>query len=242
MRTRIDRLARSVPFFRRFVALPSTTLLLLTCSVQAGTVLQFAQVNAGNFVTATESGGVTTLSTANNPLPDGGPLSIIVSVTNFNGAPFPPIPVFETFVNVVSTDAATSSGGTITQHFAGEIDFTVGPGPAGGSNLAYLMATFTDAVFSGSTNSASLNISVPHLIFGSNMAPFGPDTGMSIAFTGIGPQLGMTDGSVASFTAQNAGTFSSTQGVPEPGTLCLASSAIVVGTLAYGRKRMKNER
>ena len=42
------------------------TFLLLTSSTQAGTVLQFAQVNAADTVTATDTAGVTTLSTAGN--------------------------------------------------------------------------------------------------------------------------------------------------------------------------------
>jgi hypothetical protein len=44
------------------------------------------------------------------------------------------------------------------------------------------------------------------------------------------------DGSVGSFGAQNAGTISATL-IPEPGTLCLGSIAVVLGTLFYRKKR-----
>jgi hypothetical protein len=235
MRRSVDRLGNSARFLGRSFALPCAALLLLTSSTEAGTVLQFAQVNASDDVTATQSGGVTTLSTANNV--DGALVSIPVVVSNFNGAPFPPAPVFETFVGVTSTGTATSAGGTISQLFSGVIMFTSG---TGGTGTDFLTATFTNAVFSGSANAASLNVSAPNLTFASDLATFGAVTGMSLSFSGITPALGITGNSVASFTAQNSGTFSATN-VPEPGTLCLASVALVCGTLAFGRKKMQNQ-
>jgi hypothetical protein len=235
MNTRHQGLAVLARFMRRCFALACVTSLLMTSSTKASTVLQFAQVLATDSVTATESGGVTTLTTSS--LTDG---SIPVVVSNFNGKPFPPgIPVFETFVGVTSTGAATTSGGTISQTFSGTVEFTSGPGGTGA--LDYLTAKFTNAIFSGSGNSASLNATAPNVTFTSNQAAFGSDTGMSLAFTGVTPPLGITGGSISSFTAQNAGTFSATI-VPEPSALCLASFAAVIGTLAaYGKKRMKNE-
>jgi hypothetical protein len=228
----------SARFLRRFFALACATLFLVTSSTKAGTVLQFSQVNAGDNVTASESGGVTTLSTAGNA--DGGGTSIPVAVSNFDGAPFPPgILVFETFVGVTSTGAATSSGGTISQLFSGQIVFSEGL-PPGINPPILLVATFANAVFSGSANAASLNISAPNLTLSSDLATFPPITGMAIGFSGIGA-LGITDGSVANFTmAQNAGTFSAAA-VPEPSALFLGSLAVVIGTItAYGRKRMKH--
>jgi hypothetical protein len=236
MNRRHDGLAVLARFMRRSFALACVTLLLMTSSTKASTVLQFAQVLATDSVIATESGGVTTLSTTGNA--DGAGLSIPVVVSNFNGVPEPPgFILFETFVGVASTGTATSSGGTISQNFSGTIEFTTGPG---GTGIDFLTAKFTNAVFSGSGNSASLNATAPNVTFTSSVASFGPDTGMSVAFSGITPPLGIAGGSVASFTAQNSGTFSAV--VPEPSSLCLASFAAVIGTLAaYGKKRMKNE-
>jgi hypothetical protein len=237
MNKRHHGLAVLARFMRRSFALACVTSLLMTSSTKATTVLQFSQVLATDSVTATESGGVTTLSTAGNT--DGAGLSIPLVVGNFNGSPFSPlIPVFETFVGVTSTGAATTSGGTISQTFSGTIEYTSAPGGLGGN---FLTAKFTNAIFSGNGNSASLTATAPNVTFTSSMAAFGSDTGMSLAFTGVTPALGITGGSISSFTAQNAGTFSATI-VPEPSALCLASFAAVIGTLAaYGKKRMKNE-
>jgi len=213
--------------------------LLLGSTTNAGTVLQFAQVSASDIVTATDTAGTTTLSTAGNV--DGGLMSIPVAVTNFDGAPTPPgFVLFETFFGVTSTAAATTSGGTISQTYSGTIEFSSLPGGAGAD---FLTATFSSAVLSGSGNSASLNATAPDLVFTSGVATFGPNTGMSIAFSGITPApLSIAgDGSIASYTAQNSGTFSATAAIPEPGSLCLASFAVVVGALAYGRKKMKNQ-
>jgi hypothetical protein len=237
MNTRHQELAVLARFMRRSFALACVTSLLMTSSTKASTVLQFAQVLATDSVTATESGGVTTLTTSS--LTDG---SIAVVVSNFNGKPEPPgFVVFETFVGVHSTDTATSSGGTtptITQTFSGTIEYT---GLPGGLGPNFLTATFTNAVFSGSGNAASLSATAPNVTFTTNQAAFGPDTGMALAFSGVTPPLSISGGSVASFTAQNSGTFSATI-VPEPSGLCLASFAAVIGTLAaYGKKRMKNE-
>jgi hypothetical protein len=229
----------SARFLRRSFALACATLFLVTSSIKAGTVLQFSQVNAGDNVTASESGGATTLSTAGNA--DGGGTSIPVAVSNFDGAPFPPgIPVFETFVGVTSTGAATSSSGTISQLFSGQIVFSEGL-PPGINPPILLVATFANAVFSASANAAALMVSAPNLTLTSELATFPPITGMAIGFSGITPALGITDGSLANFTmAQNAGTFSAA--VPEPSALCLGSLAVVIGSVtAYGRKRMKIE-
>jgi hypothetical protein len=231
MSTRHHGLAVLSPFLRRSLALACVTLLLMTSSTKASTVLQFAQVLATDSITATDTNGVTTLSTP--------ALSLPVVVSNFNGTPEPPgFIVFETFVGVHSTDTATSSGGTITQTFSGTIEYT---GLPGGLGPNYLTATFTNAVFSGSGNAASLSATAPNVTFTTNQAAFGPDTGIALAFSGVTPPLSISGGSVASFTAQNSGTFSATI-VPEPSALCLASFAAVIGTLAaYGKKRMKNE-
>jgi len=237
MNRRHHGLAVLARFMRRSFALACVTSLLMTSSTKATTVLQFAQVLATDSVIATASGGVTTLSTTGNA--DGGGLSIPVVVSNFNGVPEPPgFILFETFVGVHSTNTATSSGGTITQTFSGTIEYTGLPGGLGSN---FLTATFTNAVFSGSGNAATLSATAPNVTFTSNQAAFGPDTGMALGFSGVTPPLSISGGSVASFTAQNSGTFSATI-VPEPSGLCLASFAAVIGTLAaYGKKRMKNE-
>jgi len=245
MSTRHYGLAVIARFLRRTFALACVTSLLMTSSTKAANELQFSQFNSAqpnpDVVTATETGGVTTLSTTGNA--DGLNVSIPIVVTNFNGTPQPPGEIlFETFVGVHSTSGASLSGTTISQVYSGTIEFSQ---LAGGLGTKFLTATFTNAVLSGSGNSASLNATAPNLVFTSDLVSIPPDanTGLSIAFTLVnGAPLSISSGSVAGFTATNAGTLAVLAAVPEPSALCLASFAAVIGTLAaYGKKRMKNE-
>jgi hypothetical protein len=213
------QLAKSARFLRRSFAFACVVSLVLGSSTQASTVLQFGQTNPNDVVTATESGTTVTLSTAGNA--DGGGVSIPVTITNFMGAPLS-IPAFETFVGV------TNGGGST---FSGEIEIT---GGIGGAAPIYLTATFTNATFTPMGSfAASLGISSPNVVLNSMFAPLDGNEGMSISFSGVVPALGTFP-----WTAQNTGTFSSTI-VPEPASLCLASIAVVIGTLAYRRKRVK---
>jgi hypothetical protein len=229
MNTPARRLVVSAQFWRRTCALACATLLLLTSSSRAGTVLQFSQVAPTSSVTGSESSGTTTLSATSVP----------VILSNYNGVPQPPgIVVYET-LTATSITTATSASGTVTQDYSGSVSFTASPGGAGAN---YLTATFSDAVFSGKGNSASLNSTFPNLTFTTNIpgVTFGPITGLSLAFSDVTPPVSITSGSVSSFTASNAGTASAS--IPEPGTLWLGSTAVVIGTLAaFGRKRMKHK-
>jgi len=229
----------SARFCRRFFALACAATLLLGSSARASsTVLAFGQLNPADIITATDIAGVTTLKTTGNL--DGFGVSVPVLASNYLGVPQPfGLLMYETFVGVTSNGAAANVGGTIGQNFSGEIEFTSAPGGAG---LVYLIATFgPNGKFSGGANgaSASLNASVPqdNVIFTVPGMDYG-FAAMSVGFSGIDPVLSIAGASVAGFTGQNSGTFSATL-VPEPGTLCMASIAVIVGTLAYGRKKMK---
>jgi len=247
MSTPDHRLAVSARFLRRSFAFACVALLLLGSSTNAGTtVLQFGQIDPTDIVTATDVAGVTTLSTAGNA--DGNNVSILVNITNFLGVPGVNIPAFETFVNVTSSGPAFSSGGSDFQAYTGTIEFTSLPGRAGTN---YMTATLSNvgghpastlfgadggagATWSGSQPPAGL-------VLTSDFALLGPPTSMGMGFSFINPSLSIAgDGSIANFTGQNSGTFSASI-VPEPGTFCMASFAVVFGLLAYGKKRMKNE-
>lgn len=211
--------------------------LLTGGSANAGTVLAFGQLNPSDTITATESGGVTTLSTAGNA--DGGGVSIPVLASSYLGVPQPlGLLMYETFVNVTSTGAATSSGGTVSQAYSGTIEFTSAPGGAG---TLFLSVTFSggNQAFTGSAGgaSASLNASEPgDSVMFTIPGQLASNAGMSLSFSGLTPGLGITGGSVAGFGAQNSGTFSATV-VPEPGTLALASIAVVFGSFGFRRAR-----
>jgi hypothetical protein len=248
MNNPVQQSALSARLLRRTFAFACAASLLLGSSAKASsTVLGFSQQNPLDVITASESGGVTTLSTAGNA--DGAGVSIPVSITNYLGVPQVPFPIlaFETFVDVHSTGTATNVGGTISQNFVGTVEFTVNPGVAGPGNPAFLIATFSgpNGTFSGGAGGGGANLgasepsdtvtfTVPGMSFS--------NASVALSFSGIvvPPGLGITGGSVGPFTAQGAGTFSATT-VPEPGTLGLASLAVVIGTLAYGRRRIRNQ-
>jgi hypothetical protein len=245
MSTSDQRLAFSARFLGRPFAFVCAALLLLSSSAKADTVLQFGQTNPFDIVTATNNGaGTTTLSSAGNV--DGANVSIPVEITNFLGVSVL-IPAFETYVGVTSIGAASSSHGSDFQNFTGTIEFTSAPGGAG---LNYLTATFAPVGGSsavglsgadGGTGASLLATRPPdNLTLTSDFALLGPPSSLSIGFSNVSPALHIAGGSIGSFTAQNAGTISASA-VPEPGTLCLASCAIVIGALAYGKKRMKDE-
>jgi hypothetical protein len=214
---------------------------MLGSTTKAGTVLQFAQSNPTDVITATNDGaGTTTYSTAGNA--DGGLTSVPVLASNYLGVPFPlGLPMFETFVGVTSSGAATTAMGSVMQNVSGTVEFTSLPGGAG---ALYLSASFGPAgLFSGGAGggSGSINASVPtdNVVFTVPAMNF-QNAALSLSFSGITPVVGIAAGSVASFTGQNSGTFSAvTASIPEPSTFCLAGFAVVGVGLAYGRKKMK---
>lgn len=116
----------SARFLRRLAAIACTATLLLGSSARASTtVLAFGQLNPADIITATDIAGVTTLSTFAFPENgDGGFVSVPVLATNYLGVPQPfGLLMYETFVGVTSNGVATD-GGTISQKFSGEIEFT----------------------------------------------------------------------------------------------------------------------
>jgi len=246
MSTPDQQLAFSARFLRRSFALACAALLLLLLGSSANassmTVLQFGQTNPFDIITATDNGVTTTLSTAGNV--DGGGVSVPVTITNFLGTPGLAIPAFETFVNVMSTGPAT---GSVSQPFSGTIEFTSAPGGAG---INFLTATFGPAGGSSPTLAgtsggltANLTASDPPQSLALSTDPIfttilSPPSSMNIAIGNITPPLGTSGSTIAGFTAQNSGTFSASATViPEPGTLCLASFAVVFGVLVYRKKR-----
>jgi hypothetical protein len=204
------------------------------------TVLQFGQANPHDVVTATLSGGVTSLSTAGNA--DGSGISIPVLITNFLGTPVVSIPAFETFVGVHSVGPDTVVSGQVIQNFVGIVEFSSLPGGLGSD---FLTATFTNSTMSGVASGteggtqAQLSATGPPqlLMMKSDfeLAGFMNPTSMTLAFSNVSPGLDDSTGSIRPFTGQNAGTFAANV-VPEPGSLSLSVIAMAMMTIV-GRYR-----
>jgi len=228
----------------RTLALASLATLAMATSSGAITILQFAQTNPNDFVTATASGASTTLTT-NSTLAPG---SIPIQITNIAGAALGvPIPAFETFIGVTSTGTATTTAGVIEQLYSGTIAITQGPNNTGGN---FLTATFTNATLSGFAGggSASLVGSRPpqNVTFTSNFAAIiplilgNPPENFAISFSNITPTLSVSGTTIAGFTAQNSGTFAAV--VPEPSGIAMAGMAMVAGLGCLGWRRRQSSR
>jgi hypothetical protein len=207
-------------------------MLLLGSNANAGTVLQFGQINPHDVVTATDVAGVTTLSTAGNA--DGAGVSIPVTITNFMGNSGVNIPAFETFVGVTSTGAAMSAFGLDIQSYSGTIIFSSLPGGAGANYLTAVFSSIGSLVGADGGNAATLAASQPpaSLALTSDFGILTTPTSMAIGLSNVAPALHIAaDGSIASFTSQNAGTFSA---VPEPASMALLGIGMS-GFLAFRR-------
>lgn len=158
----------------RFLAVACLVSLGLAQSASAANILTFGQQSTTDFVSASVSGGSTTLST-NGP---GGSPSIPITFGQLGTLPSAVAsvqPGFETFINVHSgVGGATTTGTTITQDsYSGTIAFTATP-VVGGVLPAgqYLIVTFSSAQLQGSGFAAQLvSTSASAITYTSNFAP-----------------------------------------------------------------------
>jgi hypothetical protein len=195
----------------------------LCSAAQAGTIVQFGQINPADVVTAKVSGSVTSFSTAGNA--DGGGVSIPVTITNLFGTPGLSIPAFETFVGVSTTGSASSVLGVAVQAVTGTIEITSG---IGGTGINYVTATFTNptlpATVGGLIGGDQLQLGAAGppdtLLLTSSLGMLAAPTSMTLGFSNVVPPVAITANTLAGFTGQNAGTFAATV-IPEPASVAL---------------------
>jgi hypothetical protein len=196
-------------------------------SAQAVPILTFGQVGQANVVTATRVGGATSIN-ANNA---------VVSITQIDGAVVTPVNAFLTF-DFDSTAAVVLVGPVITQTYSGDFCIT-SLANCGGIN--YLSGDLIDIAF-GQNAAFVLAASTPpaaNVVFDSDViANLDLDRAAGLSFANVTPLLGVTMGSINSFTSSVSGTFSANIGVvPEPETFALLMMGLVAVGLARRRRK-----
>jgi hypothetical protein len=223
--------------------------LALATSASAATILQFKQTSSlpPDQVTATNTGtpGTTVLTTNSALVPGGIPVDLTIGPATISANEFFVAPGLTSS----PPGSATLVGTTVSQDgYSGTIQF-IGTGVNAGVNI--LTATFSGGTLSGALNGASagLNASAPtnNVVFTSAFAPvialMGGNNvpgGFNISFSNI-PALTISNNSIASFTAQNSGTFS-TAVIPEPTSIVMAGMSVVAGLGFHGLRRLSSSR
>lgn len=203
----------------------------LAGSAQAANLVTFSQSSGSNTLTATVNGAdtQTTLTVTD----------AAVSIGSLVSGP-PPATVFLD-LSATSTDAATTLGAAVIQHYNGSFCLTSGTG-CGGVNV--LSGTFTDAAF-GALGGPGLTVNVNDppdtLSLTSALIPAAdlvPPTAFSLGFTNLDPALAIIGTTLAPFTASFAGTVSaSVEPVNEPATLALLGFGLVALAAVSRRRR-----
>jgi hypothetical protein len=218
--------------------------LALSSSASATTVLQFAQRASSDFVSATVSGGTTTLNT-NGVSQAGTPLSIPITITQEGTAGPTNALAFETFLPALTSSSASSGSPPTQSGFSGTIIISSGTDGTGGNFLTAVISNGrldasgpTGSFLAGGGGGASnvtLTSADPNI---APLLPPGPNNGaVSLSFVNINPV--QPGAGFTSFTAQNSGLFS-TVSIPEPTSFIPASTAILAGLGCFGWSRRKS--
>jgi hypothetical protein len=203
---------------------------MLAPVASATTILTFGQAGGGSPIVGTNNGaGSTTISGGN----------VAITITQIDALLATPIAAFLNFT-VTSIGPAIPVAGFVFQEFSGGFTITSG---LGGTGINYLSATFVDFVF-GAGSSLTLSAANPPgttSFTSSVITDLGIPNGIALSFANVNPSIGISHGSLRSFTSSVSGTFSGTQPsreAPEPGTLALVGLAML--GLAGSLRRRSN--
>jgi len=187
--------------------------------------------------TATTTGtGSTTLTTSSSVPNFTG--AFPVSITTIGNVTLPPIlsiSAKETFTNVTSIGAATNVNGVISQAFSGVISYLDPTTPT----INYLTITFTGQL-RGTAGGLTADLSADNSVAGQNVSftstdprviPFlnDPIKNFGITMTGLSAPLAISNGTIAGFTSSNEAGNVSTATIPEPTSVVMAGTAVLVG-------------
>jgi len=232
----------------------------LANTANAAAVLAFSAGGGVGTKTATANGTTSTTLTTNSVTPGfagGFPVSV-GTIGNITLIPFPipgnPNAVFtarEAFTNVTSVGNATLSGNTIQQAFSGTISYT------DPSNVAinFLTINFTNGLLRGTAGGQTVSLSGDNSVPGQTVTftstdprvtPFltDPIKNFAIDLTGLqfasGTGLSLTGNTITGFTATNQGGNVSSFAVPEPTSVVMAGTAVLVGLGCFRWRRSGN--
>ena len=204
----------------------TAALMLIATMASAGTILQFTEVFPFNApFTFTENGTNTATTITASKLINVTFDHSLCLVVGCGGAADG---VYSLTLNATSIGAATLAAGAVTQAFGGSLSII-----QGGFNL--LTVNFTD-LLQGSLNGGNptLQASQPPDVFSgtSNVLDslkLGQPRGFSFSFSNLSNGgLGINGTSIRSGTADASGTFNATATVPEPTSMLLLGSGLLM--------------
>jgi len=220
----------------------------LANTANAAMILSFGLGTGGGNKIATDTGTTsTTLTTSSSTLGTSVPVNI-TTIGNITLNPLQTIAARETFTGVTSTGAATVTNGVISQAFSGTISYTDIANPA----TNYLTITFTNGFLRGNLGGNTASLSGDNTVPGSTVTftstdarviPFltDPIRSFEIGMTGLTTPLALSGvsgaGTIDGFTATNESGNVSSSVVPEPTSVVMASTAVLVGLGCFKWRR-----